>query len=60
MTQHMLKCHPEDFEALKNGTKNFECHYNDRNFNIFDVLLLNKKKQHQSLFSTKVNIVKEK
>ena len=29
----MLKCHPEDFEALKNGTKNFECRYNDRDFN---------------------------
>lgn len=36
----MLKCHPEYFEAIKNGTKSFECRYNDRNFKVGDELLL--------------------
>ena len=40
MKQHMLKCHPEYFEAIKNGTKNFECRYNDRNYKVGDELLL--------------------
>lgn len=40
MIQHMLKCHPEYFEAIKNGTKTFECRYNDRNYQVGDELLL--------------------
>ena len=40
MTQHMLKCHTEYFEAIKNGTKTFECRYNDRNYQVGDELLL--------------------
>ncbi|HEM6115816.1 TPA: DUF3850 domain-containing protein [Streptococcus suis] len=40
MTQHMLKCYPKYFEAVKDGTKPFECRYNDRNFKVGDELLL--------------------
>ncbi|MCC9885414.1 DUF3850 domain-containing protein [Streptococcus agalactiae] len=40
MTQHSLKCCPEHFAAVKNGSKNFECCYNDRNFQIGDQLSL--------------------
>lgn len=40
MTQHMLKCYPKYFEAVKDGTKTFECRYNDRNFKVGDELLL--------------------
>lgn len=38
--QHDLKCHPDYFEALRDGTKNFECRYNDRDFEVWDELLL--------------------
>lgn len=40
MTQHILKCYPEYFAAVKNGSKNFECRYNDRNFQVGDQLRL--------------------
>ncbi|MGV3293834.1 DUF3850 domain-containing protein [Streptococcus pluranimalium] len=40
MTQHMLKCYPQYFEAVKDGTKPFECRYNDRDFKVGDELLL--------------------
>ena len=40
MTQHNLKCHPQYFKAVKNGTKTFECRYNDRNFKVGDELIL--------------------
>ncbi|OHX26156.1 RNA-binding protein [Streptococcus iniae] len=40
MTQHMLKCYPEYFEAIMDGTKTFECRYNDRDFKVGDELLL--------------------
>ncbi|MGT2767639.1 DUF3850 domain-containing protein, partial [Streptococcus ictaluri] len=32
MTQHMLNCYPEYFKAIMDGTKTFECRYNDRDF----------------------------
>ncbi|GAY70610.1 hypothetical protein FMV2238Y02_03340 [Streptococcus canis] len=40
MTQHMLKCYPQYFKAVKDGTKPFECRYNDRDFKVGDELLL--------------------
>ncbi|HEN7774865.1 TPA: DUF3850 domain-containing protein [Streptococcus agalactiae] len=40
MTQHMLKCSPKYFEAVKDGTKPFEGRYNDRNFKVGDELIL--------------------
>ncbi|WP_457785545.1 DUF3850 domain-containing protein, partial [Streptococcus uberis] len=40
MRQHMLKCYPQYFEAVKSGIKNFECRYNDRDFKVGDELLL--------------------
>lgn len=40
MTQHMLKCYPKYFEAVKDGTKPFEYRYNDRDFKVGDELLL--------------------
>ncbi len=33
--QHDLKCHPDYFEALRDGTKTFECRYNDRDFKVW-------------------------
>lgn len=38
--QHDLKCYPDYFEALNNGSKTFECRYNDRDFKVGDELLL--------------------
>lgn len=38
--QHDLKCYPNYFEALKDGSKTFECRYNDRDFKVGDELLL--------------------
>lgn len=38
--QHELKCYPDYFEALNNGSKTFECRYNDRDFKVGDELLL--------------------
>ncbi|HHL0747950.1 TPA: DUF3850 domain-containing protein, partial [Streptococcus agalactiae] len=40
MTQHLLNCYPEYFEAIMDGTKTFECRYNDRDFKVGDELLL--------------------
>lgn len=37
---HVLKCYPEYFEAVKKGTKSFECRYNDKNFKVGDELVL--------------------
>lgn len=37
---HDLKTWPEYFEAIKNGSKNFELRYNDRGFKIGDFLCL--------------------
>ncbi|MBE6164295.1 MAG: DUF3850 domain-containing protein [Streptococcus gallolyticus] len=38
--QHDLKCYSDYFEAVKDGTKNFECRYNDRDFQVGDQLRL--------------------
>ncbi|GAA0059368.1 MULTISPECIES: DUF3850 domain-containing protein [Streptococcus] len=40
MTQHLLNCYPEYFEAIMDGTKTFKCRYNDRDFKVGDELLL--------------------
>ncbi|MFD3034330.1 DUF3850 domain-containing protein, partial [Streptococcus agalactiae] len=40
MTQHLLNCYPEYFEDIMDGTKTFECRYNDRDFKVGDELLL--------------------
>ena len=40
MKKHDLKCHPQYFEAIKNGLKTFECRYNDRGFQVGDQLIL--------------------
>lgn len=37
---HFLKIQPEFFEAVINRTKPFEIRYNDRNFQVNDVLVL--------------------
>lgn len=40
MTQHLLNCYPEYFDTIMDGTKTFECRYNDRDFKVGDELLL--------------------
>ena len=40
MSRHDLKCHSEYFLALKQGLKSFECRYNDRCFQVDDILVL--------------------
>ena len=40
MKTHDLKCWPEFFEAILNGTKNFDLRINDRGFQVGDRLLL--------------------
>lgn len=37
---HQLKTLPNTFEAVKNGTKNFELRKNDRNFHVGDTVSL--------------------
>ena len=38
--QHDLICHPDYFEAVKDGTKAFECRYNGRDLQVGDQLRL--------------------
>lgn len=40
MTIHTLKCWPEYFKALKDGSKTFEVRIDDRNFQAEDILIL--------------------
>lgn len=42
MTEHVLKCWPEFFDAIKRGDKTFELRRNDRGFQRGDVLVLRK------------------
>jgi len=37
---HTLKCWPEYFAAVKNGTKTFEIRRDDRGFKVGDILVL--------------------
>lgn len=39
MITHELKCWPEQWQALLNGSKNFEVRRNDRHFKVGDVCL---------------------
>lgn len=40
MTTHELKSWPEQFEAISNETKRFELRFNDRGFEVGDILYL--------------------
>jgi len=40
MAHHLLKAHPEYFNAVKDGIKTFEIRKNDRNFNVNDTITL--------------------
>lgn len=40
MTEHHLKCWPEYFAAIKDGTKTFEVRQADRDYCVGDVLIL--------------------
>lgn len=42
MADHILKCWPNSFDAIKNGTKRFEWRRDDRGFEVGDVLVLRK------------------
>ena len=40
MTLHEIKCWPEYFQALWTGAKEFEIRRNDRNYKVWDSLLI--------------------
>jgi len=40
MKEHHLKILPKYFGAVENGTKNFEVRFNDRDFEVGDILYL--------------------
>lgn len=40
MKTHNLKCWPEYFRAVLNGEKTFELRFNDRDYRVGDVLVL--------------------
>lgn len=40
MKTHVLKTHPEYFQAITDGTKRFEVRKNDRDFKVGDILEL--------------------
>ena len=40
MTQHRIKCWPEQFQALADGRKHHEVRRNDRNYQVGDTLIL--------------------
>lgn len=40
MTVHELKCHPDEFAAIRRGEKTFEYRANDRDFHAGDEILL--------------------
>lgn len=42
MKVHELKCVPEFYEGLEDGTKTFEIRRNDRDFHTGDVLIIRK------------------
>jgi ASC-1-like (ASCH) protein len=53
MTTHHLKTWPEYFDAIARGDKNFEVRYNDRDFQVGDVLVLQEWKPETELFTGK-------
>ncbi|ANL35319.1 DUF3850 domain-containing protein [Rhizobium phaseoli] len=40
MTEHILKCWPDEFQAIRAGRKPFEYRKNDRDYKVGDTLLL--------------------
>lgn len=40
MTSHELKCWPKHFKAVRDRSKPFELRYNDRNYQVGDLLIL--------------------
>lgn len=51
MATHTLKCWPEYFEALANGTKKFEFRQNDRDFQVGDILVIQEYLQNKMCYT---------
>lgn len=56
MTIHDLKCHPQHFQCVFNGSKQFELRLNDRNYQIGDDLLLREWDPNTSEYTGKVTV----
>jgi hypothetical protein len=50
MADHILKCWPDQFEAVRSGEKNFEFRKNDRRFQVGDFLHLRKFDPHTEAY----------
>lgn len=51
MAVHELKTWPVYFDAVKDGSKTFECRQNDRGFKVGDILVLQEYYSHQQSYS---------
>jgi ASC-1-like (ASCH) protein len=58
MKTHVLKTHPEYFQAVKEGIKTFEVRKNDRDFKVGDVLQLTEYDPETDHFSGKITHLK--
>lgn len=57
MVEHKLKIKSEYFSAVINGTKTAEIRYNDRNYQVGDILILNEIDEHSNFTGNSCQVV---
>jgi hypothetical protein len=58
MKTHVLKTHPEYFQAIVDGTKTFECRKNDRDFKVGEILQLTEYDPKNDQYSGRTQFVR--